>query len=282
MARWDPDLALGWPPFYHALIRKYVGVFAFITLTLLYCTLTRAPKQLYTYATCLSGVCTAAMFVRYAQPDWVVCARVLDLWIAEGTLGLCMCLLVGYIGVLEQTLRFKWPHKARLVRYLVITHVCWACSGLTAFYHTPYTLMYLVVCVQWGVYAECGRHVHRQMLTRTAHAKHTSASHTRLSLVAEVRRTIMLGYRRGPYLPKQHTLQCLYALLCLAMVMCIQIMFLVIYLFAEELRDFHKWIIHASRAFSAVFLVLAISPGLIGRFDATSYQHGFIRHQHHP
>ena len=51
--------------------------------------------------------------------------------------------------------------------------------------------------------------------------------------------------------------------------MCVQVLFLVIFQYAEELRDFHTWIVVTTRSFSLVFLGLALLPGILPRFDAT-------------
>ena len=69
-----------------------------------------------------------------------------------------------------------------------------------------------------------------------------------------------------------HTLVYLHDLLGSAVVLCVQLMFLVIYTYAEELRDFHAWIVHTTRLFSLVFVGLLMAPGLVPRFAAASYR----------
>ena len=69
----------------------------------------------------------------------------------------------------------------------------------------------------------------------------------------------------------RETVRQLYDVLCVIMLMCVQLMFLVICSYAEELRDFHAWIIHTTRLFSVVFLLLLMTPGFLPRFQASRY-----------
>lgn len=69
-----------------------------------------------------------------------------------------------------------------------------------------------------------------------------------------------------------NTLVYLHDLLGSAVVLCVQLMFLVIYTYAEELRDFHAWIVHTTRLFSLVFVGLLMAPGLVPRFAAANYR----------
>ena len=261
---WDPDVALQWPPPYHALIGTYACVFAGTTGVLLLYAIARRPRACYAYATGVSALCAAAMYVRYARPERFYIARLLDLWLAEATLGMCMRLLDALMALVAQTDRGAWPHRPAWQSYMRVSHIAWACSGLTVRSRLLYSLMYLLVCLQWGLYATTLHRLRRALPVsgRAPAPTPTTASRMAASLL------------RLPRLHKvsPHTLVYLHDLLGSAVVLCVQLMFLVIYTYAEELRDFHAWIIHTTRLFSLVFLGLLMAPGLVPRFSASSYR----------
>lgn len=261
---WDPDVALQWPPPYHALIGTYACVFAGTTGVLLLYAIARRPRACYAYATGVSALCAAAMYVRYARPERFYIARLLDLWLAEATLGMCMRLLDAFMALVAQTDRGAWPHRPAWQSYMRVSHIAWACSGLTVRSRLLYSLMYLLVCLQWGLYATTLHRLRRALPVsgRAPAPTPTTASRMAASLL------------RLPRLHKvsPHTLVYLHDLLGSAVVLCVQLMFLVIYTYAEELRDFHAWIVHTTRLFSLVFLGLLMAPGLVPRFSASSYR----------
>ena len=258
---WDPDVALQWPPPYHALIGTYACVFAGTTGVLLLYAIARRPRACYAYATGVSALCAAAMYVRYARPERFYIARLLDLWLAEATLGMCMRLLDALMALVAQTDRGAWPHRPAWQSYMRVSHIAWACSGLTVRSRLLYSLMYLLVCLQWGLYATTLHRLRRALPVSGRAPAPTTASRMAASLL------------RLPRLHKvsPHTLVYLHDLLGSAVVLCVQLMFLVIYTYAEELRDFHAWIVHTTRLFSLVFLGLLMAPGLVPRFSASSY-----------
>ena len=261
---WDPDVALQWPPPYHALIGTYACVFAGTTGVLLLYAIARRPRACYAYATGVSALCAAAMYVRYARPERFYIARLLDLWLAEATLGMCMRLLDALMALVAQTDRGAWPHRPAWQSYMRVSHIAWACSGLTVRSRLLYSLMYLLVCLQWGLYATTLHRLRRALPVsgRAPAPTPTTASRMAASLL------------RLPRLHKvsPHTLVYLHDLLGSAVVLCVQLMFLVIYTYAEELRDFHAWIVHTTRLFSLVFVGLLMAPGLVPRFAAASYR----------
>lgn len=261
---WDPDLALQWPPPYHALIGRYAFVFVCTTCVLLGYVIMRRPRSCYAYATGVSALCAASMCVRYVHPEHFYMARLFDLWLAEATLGLCMFLHDRHMALVEQTYRGAWPHRPAWQYYLRVSHIAWACSALTVYSRMLYSLVYLLLCIQWGLYATSLHRLRLTLQTRRCPPPLPPmlAWRTSLSLL------------RPPRMHKlsHHTLVYLHDLLCSAVVLCVQIMFLVIYSYAEELRDFHKWIIHTTRLFSLVFLGLLMAPGLLPRFSASSYR----------
>lgn len=261
---WDPDVALQWPPPYHALIGTYACVFAGTTGVLLLYAIARRPRACYAYATGVSALCAAAMYVRYARPERFYIARLLDLWLAEATLGMCMRLLDALMALVAQTHRGAWPHRPAWQSYMRVSHIAWACSGLTVRSRLLYSLMYLLVCLQWGLYATTLHRLRRALPVsgRAPAPTPTTASRMAASLL------------RLPRLHKvsPHTLVYLHDLLGSAVVLCVQLMFLVIYTYAEELRDFHAWIVHTTRLFSLVFLGLLMAPGLVPRFSVSSYR----------
>ena len=261
---WDPDVALQWPPPYHALIGKYAFVFASTTSVLFGYVITRRPRSYYAYATGVSALCAASMYIRYTHPEHFYVARLLDLWLAEATLGMCMLLLDGYMALVEQTYRGAWPHRSAWQYYMRVSHIVWACSALTVYSRILYSLMYLFVCIQWGMYATSLHRLRLTLQTRRRPPAPTpvTAWRTSLSMLCPPR----------TYTMSHNTLVYLHDLLCSAVVLCVQIMFLVIYTYAEELRDFHKWIIHTARLFSLVFLCLLMAPGLVPRFAASNYR----------
>ena len=253
-----------WPPPYHALIGTYACVFAGTTGVLLLYAIARRPRACYAYATGVSALCAAAMYVRYARPERFYIARLLDLWLAEATLGMCMRLLDALMALVAQTDRGAWPHRPAWQSYMRVSHIAWACSGLTVRSRLLYSLMYLLVCLQWGLYATTLHRLRRALPVsgRAPALTPTTASRMAASLL------------RLPRLHKvsPHTLVYLHDLLGSAVVLCVQLMFLVIYTYAEELRDFHAWIVHTTRLFSLVFLGLLMAPGLVPRFSASSYR----------
>ena len=261
---WDPDLALQWPPPYHALIGRYAFVFVCTTCVLLGYVIMRRPRSCYAYATGVSALSAAAMCVRYVRPERFYIARLLDLWLAEATLGMCMRLLDALMALVALSGRGAWPHRPAWQAYMRVSHIAWACSGLTVRSRLLYSLMYLLVCLQWGLYATTLHRLRRALPVsgRAPALTPTTASRMAASLL------------RLPRLHKvsPHTLVYLHDLLGSAVVLCVQLMFLVIYTYAEELRDFHAWIVHTTRLFSLVFLGLLMAPGLLPRFSASSYR----------
>lgn len=261
---WDPDVALQWPPPYHALIGTYACVFAGTTGVLLLYAIARRPRACYAYATGVSALCAAAMYVRYARPERFYIARLLDLWLAEATLGMCMRLLDALMALVAQTDRGAWPHRPAWQSYMRVSHIAWACSGLTVRSRLLYSLMYLLVCLQWGLYATTLHRLRRALPVSGCAPAPTPTTASRMAA----------SLLRLPRLHKvsPHTLVYLHDLLGAAVVLCVQLMFLVIYTYAEELRDFHAWIVHTTRLFSLVFLGLLMAPGLVPRFSASSYR----------
>jgi len=239
-------------------------VFAGTTGVLLLYVMMRRPRACYAYATGVSALSAAAMYVRYARPERFYIARLLDLWLAEATLGMCMRLLDALMALVAQTDRGAWPHRPAWQSYMRVSHIAWACSGLTVRSRLLYSLMYLLVCLQWGLYATTLHRLRRALPVsgRAPALTPTTASRMAASLL------------RLPRLHKvsPHTLVYLHDLLGSAVVLCVQLMFLVIYTYAEELRDFHAWIVHTTRLFSLVFLGLLMAPGLVPRFSASSYR----------
>lgn len=261
---WDPDVALQWPPPYHALIGTYACVFAGTTGVLLLYAIARRPRACYAYATGVSALCAAAMYVRYARPERFYIARLLDLWLAEATLGMCMRLLDALMALVAQTDRGAWPHRPAWQSYMRVSHIAWACSGLTVRSRLLYSLMYLFVCLQWGLYATT---LHRLRGALPVSGCAPAPTPTTASRMAASLLRLPRLHKVSP-----HTLVYLHDLLGAAVVLCVQLMFLVIYTYAEELRDFHAWIVHTTRLFSLVFLGLLMAPGLVPRFSASSYR----------
>ena len=239
-------------------------MFASTTGVLLLYVMMRRPRACYAYATGVSALSAAAMCVRYVRPERFYIARLLDLWLAEATLGMCMRLLDALMALVAQTDRGAWPHRPAWQSYMRVSHIAWACSGLTVRSRLLYSLMYLLVCLQWGLYATTLHRLRRALPVsgRAPAPTPTTASRMAASLL------------RLPRLHKvsPHTLVYLHDLLGSAVVLCVQLMFLVIYTYAEELRDFHAWIVHTTRLFSLVFLGLLMAPGLVPRFSASSYR----------
>ena len=261
---WDPDVALQWPPPYYALIGTYACVFAGTTGVLLLYAIARRPRACYAYATGVSALCAAAMYVRYARPERFYIARLLDLWLAEATLGMCMRLLDALMALVAQTHRGAWPHRPAWQSYMRVSHIAWACSGLTVRSRLLYSLMYLLVCLQWGMYATTLHRLGRALPVRECAPALTPTTAWRVS--------ISLLHPPRPRQVSPNTLVYLHDLLGSAVVLCVQLMFLVIYTYAEELRDFHAWIVHTTRLFSLVFLGLLMAPGLVPRFSVSSYR----------
>ena len=261
---WDPDVALQWPPPYHALIGTYACVFASTTGVLLLYVMMRRPRACYAYATGVSALSAAAMCVRYVRPERFYIARLLDLWLAEATLGMCMRLLDALMALVAQTDRGAWPHRPAWQSYMRASHIAWACSGLTVRSRLLYSLMYLLVCLQWGMYATTLHRLRRALPVRERAPALTPTTAWRVS--------ISLLHPPRPRQVSPNTLVYLHDLLGSAVVLCVQLMFLVIYTYAEELRDFHAWIVHTTRLFSLVFVGLLMAPGLVPRFAAANYR----------
>lgn len=250
MAEWDADLGLGFPPSYMAYIRLYAYLFSFITAALLVRTLASRTRSLHAYALVLSAVCSAAMQVRCRARPWPGLTRALDLASAELSLGLCMLLL--YRALLWR--KDDAPSSQRLMDwwrpYLLYSHWAWALTLWIASTRHFYTILFLVVCLQWGIYAV---------------------------MLAEVQRLAPVrppgDGTPGPGSHGAHAASLPYALssqiriLSLLSVLCVQILFLVVHSYAEELRDFHTWIIVTSRTFSLVFLSLTLLPRFLSRYD---------------
>ncbi|WFD26310.1 hypothetical protein MNAN1_001289 [Malassezia nana] len=250
MAEWDADLGLGFPPWYMAYIRLYDYLFSFMTVALLVRTLVSRTRSLHAYALVLSAVCLAAMQVRSCVRPWPTLTRALDLASAELSLGLCMLLL--YRALLWR--KDDAPSSQRLLAlwrpYLLYSHGAWALTLWIVCTRHLYTIMFLVVCVQWGIYAVVLAEVQRLVPVRPSSDGKPSPG-SQGALLA-----------RLPYVLSSQL-----HILSLVSVLCMQILFLVVHGYAEELRDFHTWIIVTSRTFSLVFLSLTLLPRFLSRFD---------------
>ncbi|WFD22304.1 hypothetical protein MEQU1_000972 [Malassezia equina] len=257
MAEWDADIGLGWPPAYRAYIRLYAYLFSFMTAALLVRTLLSCTRALHAYALLLSVVCTAAMLVRSRAQPLPMLARALDLTMAELSVGLCMLLLYRVLLLLEHDTRRSWPLTAAWRRYLVYSHVAWVLTTWTAYTRILHTITFLLVCVQWGIYAVVLAAAQRHWQPRRSGQEMASAVRERGAppkMVATPRALTSL----------------LYTLSFLSL-LCVQVLFLVIYQYAEELRDFHAWIVVTTRTFSLVFLGLTLLPGFLPRFEVAHY-----------
>lgn len=275
MPYWDADLQLQWPPNYTALIHVYAYLFSAVTLALLFCSVTRKPNHHFTHAAGISALCSAAMIIRAVRYEWFIAARILDIWSAEACLSMCMQLLYNYIMILECASRRTWRFRSRLVRYMRWSYLAWTASALTAFHRPSYTIMYLVLCLQWGVYALCLNmlQMHAQAMLYPKHGSLTPPKRVqpRMPLVSIwLDMSSFFSWPSSLSLTRE-TVRQLYDVLCVIMLMCVQLMFLVICSYAEELRDFHAWIIHTTRLFSVVFLLLLMTPGFLPRFQASRY-----------
>ncbi|SHO76821.1 Hypothetical protein MSYG_1160 [Malassezia sympodialis ATCC 42132] len=251
MAEWDADIGLGWPPTYCVYIRLYGHLFLLMTAALFVRMLLSRTRVLHAYAVLLSAVCAAAMLVRIRTELRPMVARALDLASAELTLGLCMLLLYRMLLLLERTTRRAWPMTATWRQYLVFSHLAWVLTTWTAYTRFLHTIVFLLLCVQWGIYAVALAAVQRHWLRGPDGA----------SALPE----------RAPFklALTPHALRSLLCTLNFLSLMCVQVLFLVIFQYAEELRDFHTWIVVTTRSFSLVFLGLALLPGILPRFDAT-------------
>jgi len=256
MGEWDADIGLGWPPTYCAYIRLYAYLHSFMTALLLVRTLLSRSRMLHAYALLLSGVCAAAMLVRTRTAHSHLMARALDLASAELTLGLCMILLYRVLLLLERDARRPWPLTAAWRQYLIYSHGAWMLTVWTASARLLHTVIFLLICVQWGIYAVVLAAAQRHWQPRLGGAEGASAVRERGApkLVATPRALTSL----------------LYTLSALPL-LCVQVLFLVIFQYAEELRDFHTWIVVTTRSFSLVFLGLTLLPGFLPRFDVARY-----------
>ncbi|WFD18717.1 hypothetical protein MCAP1_000926 [Malassezia caprae] len=256
MAEWDADIGLGWPPTYCARVRLYAHLFSFMTAALFVRMLLSRTRMLHAYALLLSVVCAAAMLVRTRSASSSIVARVLDLFSAELTLGLCMLLLYRVLLLLERDARRPCPLTAKWRRYLTYSHGAWVLTAWTAFARLPHTIVFLLICVQWGIYAVVLAAAQRHWQSRFGSADGASAARER-------------GAPKFVAAPR--ALKYLLCMLNALSLLCLQDLFFVIYQYAEELRDFHTWIVVTTRSFSLVFLALTLLPGFLSRFDVTRY-----------
>ena len=241
-------------------IHVYTYLLALTTLLLSARTyMTPRARWLRAYATLVAGLHTLALYVRWHQHDWVHFLRMMDLICAQGTLGLCMYMLYRYIRTLDATATTRLP--ASWASYMRLSALGWIAMLPTVYIRPLYTLMYLLLCLQWVLY-------HAQLSRVWTHYSHRLEAEPGLLAWA-------MSCLGGPPRAKASrsaaaaptSVHITYDLLNVYMLMCLQLMFLVIYSYAEELRDFHVWIVITSRTFSVVFFLLLGAPHTLALFD---------------
>lgn len=213
------------PASYMAALHTYAWILSALTVLVLVRAAFSPHKTLHLYAALAAGAAALAVVLRAAHYPMIIGQRIVDLLAAQLTHGACVLLLHHTLTLCEAD-RQPGPVRAAAVRqYWVWSHVAWLATALASRVRWLHTTMYLALCVQWTVLGACVSGLGAMPALARGAARSSTARDVRALQMA---------------------LSC-------STWMCLQLLFLVVHTYTEEVRDFHVWIVVTSRTFAGLF-----------------------------